>query len=133
VNAIIMAMNTCSIETGLLRKKPCGNAAVASCVNCEQQLCVEHAVAQLSEAGKRTGKFICKECAAAAKEYDKSMAGVAKSQDAKKMAAIDKTVRNQVVASATPKKPVAGEPAPAEQPKGPDVIEFTPTPKDGKS
>ena len=130
-----MTMYTCTIETGLLRKKPCGHAAVATCVSCEQHLCAEHAVPQLSEAGKRTGKFMCKECTAAAKEYEKSMAGVARSQEATKRTAFEKSVREQVAAPAAAKKPVAAAPAPApvEQSKEPDVIEFTPTPKDGKS
>ena len=129
----MMTINTCSIETGLLRKKPCGHTAVASCLNCEQPLCVEHAVPQLSEAGNRTGKFMCKDCAAAAKDYDKNIAAAAKSRDAKRMAAVDKTLREQATASSAPKKPVADKPATAEQHKEPDVIEFTPTPKDGKS
>ena len=129
-------MNTCTIETGLLRKKPCGHAAVARCLNCDQPLCVEHAVAQLTGGGQRTGKFMCQECVAAAKEHAKGMAAVARSQEAKKVAAIDKALREQMAAPPPPKKPAAStppapaQPAPAEQPKEPDALEFTP--KDGK-
>src|SRR5580765_4770478 len=129
-------MNTCSIETGLFSKKPCGHAAVAVCLNCEQHLCVEHAVAQLSEAGQKTGKFMCKECTAAAKEHAKSMVGVARAQEAKKMAALDKVAREAAAAPpAPPKKPAAGAPqAPAssaqsaeaaEKSKEPEALEFT--------
>lgn len=130
-------MNTCSIETGLFSKKPCGHAAVAVCLNCEQHLCIEHAVPQLSEAGQKTGKFMCKECSVAAKEHAKSMVGVARSQEAKKMAALDKVAREAAAAPpAPPKKPAAGAPqapaqpdAAAEQSKEPEALEFTP--KDG--
>ena len=129
-------MNTCTIETGLFNKKPCGHAAVANCLNCDQPLCVEHAVPQLSEGGQRTGKFMCKECVAAAKEHAKSMAGVARSQEAKKLAALEKSARDQIAAPPAPKKPVGAppqapaQPAAAEQPKEPEALEFTP--KDGK-
>jgi hypothetical protein len=129
-------MNTCTIETGLLRKKPCGHAAVAKCLNCDQPLCVEHAVAQLTDAGQRTGKFMCQQCVVAAKDHAKSMAAVARTQEAKKFAALDKAAREQAAAPAAPKKPAAStpeapaQPAPAEQPKEPDALEFTP--KDGK-
>lgn len=130
-------MDTCTIETGLLRKKPCGHTAVARCLNCDQPLCVEHSVAQLSEAGHKTGKFLCHECAAAAKEHAKTMAAVARAQEAKKLAALDKAAREVAAAPAAPKKPPASTPAQApappaaaEKPKEPDVLEFTP--KDGK-
>ncbi|MEO8144996.1 MAG: hypothetical protein ABI654_12365, partial [Betaproteobacteria bacterium] len=89
-------MNTCTIETGLLRKHPCGHAAVSKCQNCEQPLCVEHAVAQLTEGGQRTGKFMCKECVAAVKDYARSMAGVARTQEVRKVAALDKAARDQL-------------------------------------
>lgn len=129
-------MSTCTVEVGLLRKKPCGHVAVARCLNCDQPLCVEHSVAQLTDAGQRTGKFMCQECVAAAKEHAKSMAAVARSQEARKLAALDKALREQLTAPAPAKKPTASTPpapagpAPAEQPKAPDVLEFTP--KDGK-
>ena len=128
-------MTTCTIETGLLRKKPCGHAAVAKCLNCDQPLCVEHAVAQLTDGGQRTGKFMCQECVVAAKDHAKSMAAVARSQEAKKAAALDKAAREVAAAPPAPKKPAAAPQAPAqsaaaEPPKEPEALEFTP--KDGK-
>jgi hypothetical protein len=129
-------MSTCSIEVGLLRKKPCGHAAVAHCLNCDQPLCTEHAVAQLSEAGQRTGKFLCKDCTAAAKEYAKSMEGVARTQEARKLAALEKSAREHIAHPPDPKKPASGahpapsapaQPTAAEPPKQPDALEFTPS------
>ncbi len=123
-------MANCTVETGLLRKKPCGHVAVATCLTCDQPLCIDHAVAQLSATGQRTGKFMCKECVAAEKEHAKNLAAVARSQEAKKLAAMERSVREQA-APAAAKKPAAGAPAAtAEQPKDLDAIEFTP--KDGK-
>ena len=134
-------MKACTIETGLLRKKPCGYVAITKCLNCERPLCSQHAVAQLTDAGQRTGKFNCQECVAALKDYTKSVAAVARKQEAKKLAAIDKSLREQLTAPAPVKRPTAPTPpapaqaaparaAPAEQPKEPDALEFTP--KDGK-
>jgi len=129
-------MKTCMIEVGLLRKKPCGHPAVAMCLNCDQPLCVEHSVAQLSDTGHKTGKFMCHECDVAAKEHAKTMAAVVRAQEAKKLAALDKAAREVAAAPAAPKKPAASiphvpvQPAPAEQPKEPEALEFTP--KDGK-
>ena len=39
-------METCTVETGLLKKKPCGQTAVTHCATCEQPLCKQHVVAQ---------------------------------------------------------------------------------------
>lgn len=64
-------MDTCTIETGLLRKHPCGDTAVTKCANCEQPLCLKHAVATMS-AGKKT--MLCAECAKAWKETEKTKA-----------------------------------------------------------
>src|SRR3954470_17903071 len=66
-------MDTCTIETGLLRKHPCGETAVTKCANCEQALCAKHAVATMS-AGKKT--MLCPECAKAWKEQEKTMGAV---------------------------------------------------------
>jgi hypothetical protein len=60
-------METCTVETGLLKKKPCGHNAVTHCANCEQALCKQHTVAQ-----KTAGKFMCKECDYARREYEKN-------------------------------------------------------------
>ena len=60
-------METCTVETGLLKKKPCGHNAVTHCANCEQPLCKQHVVAQ-----KSAGKFMCKECDAARRDFEKN-------------------------------------------------------------
>ena len=65
-------METCTVETGLLKKKPCGHASVTHCANCEQPLCKQHAVTQPREPGKPT-KFMCKECDAARKAFEKNV------------------------------------------------------------
>jgi len=131
-------MDTCTIETGLLRKKPCGHAAVTRCLNCEQPLCVQHAVAQLSESGVKTGKSMCQECTSAAKQHAKTMAGVARAQEAKKMNALAAETRTQMGqgVSSAPVKPGAAPahaaPAPAEPEKKPQdsaPLEFTPSKK----
>ena len=129
-------MSTCSIEVGLFSKKPCGKASVAACTNCDQPLCVEHAVAQLNEGGHKTGKFMCAECVAAAKEHAKAMVGVAKMQQAKKLAALEKETLDRMAAPpATVKKPpplprttqAPAQAAPAEAPKESGPLEFTPS------
>ena len=66
-------MDICTVETGLLKKKPCGQPGVTHCLNCEQALCSKHAVPLLNEGGRKTGKFMCKECFAAQKECAKIM------------------------------------------------------------
>lgn len=123
-------MTTCTIETGLFRKKPCGHVSVARCENCEQPLCAHHAIAQLSEAGSRTGKFLCQECAAAQKDQSKAMAGAARAQEEKKQAAIARGLMEKASAPAAAKPPHAARPAPDAPAKAPDVLEFTPG--DGK-
>ncbi len=137
-----MASATCSVEVGLLRKKPCGHAAVAECSNCSQPLCIEHALPQLAESGKRSGKFLCKECSVALKEHDKSIAAVARSQEEKKKAEMAKAAMAGIVqpakkpaapaaAPAKPAAPAAADPKAAEAAKKDDsgALEFTP--KDG--
>ena len=64
-------MESCAAETGLLKKKPCGQAAVAKCANCEMPLCSKHALAQFSANKQRTGKFMCAECDRAQREHEK--------------------------------------------------------------
>jgi len=115
-------MDTCTVEVGLLRKHPCGEAAVAHCATCEQPLCTKHAVAQLSASGARTGKFMCAECNAAAKAIAKTEA---------------KEAQQRMVAGKPPApKPAAS--APAAAPKKPEPpkddsgpLEFTPSKKPG--
>ena len=65
-------MDSCTVETGLLRKKPCGHPSVTRCENCERPLCSQHAVAQMTGAGKHSGKFLCKECQAAWRDIEKN-------------------------------------------------------------
>ena len=71
-------MDTCVVETGFLKKKPCGRAAVTRCLNCEIPLCAEHAVAETSASGAHTGKFLCQECKVALKEHEARLAALPK-------------------------------------------------------
>jgi hypothetical protein len=127
----------CTVETGLLRKKPCGHASIAKCATCERPLCMQHAVAQLSAAQKKTGAFMCKECDDARRQYDKEEAKHAKE---KREADMMKGFANP----GAPKKPASPAPAPAPAaaaPQGkaappaaasepiPDTIEYRPEPK----
>lgn len=115
-------METCIVETGLLRKKPCGQTSVTKCANCEIPLCAQHAVAQLSAAQKKTGAFLCKECDEARRQFEKNQTAVVKQ------------------AAAKPPAPAAKAPAPAKPPDKPaegggagesipDTIEYRPEPK----
>jgi len=127
-------MDTCVVETGLFKKKACGQNAVTKCANCEIPLCAQHAVAPLTN-GKKTGKFMCKECDAAQKEHDKNLAA------APKAAAVKPAAPGAHAAGAKPAAPAAAAPAkpgapaaPAAKPaeKKPDddaPLEFTPTKK----
>ena len=128
-------MDPCTVETGLLRKKPCGHAAVAQCVNCERPLCAQHAVAQMTAAGRKSGKFLCKECHAAWRDIGETEPA----QPAKTPAAPakDATAAAAPKAAAAPPKPAAPKPAeakpaeakPEEKPADSGMIEFTPTKK----
>ena len=139
-------MDQCTVETGLLRKKPCGNAGVVKCANCERALCSQHAIPQMTEAGKKSGTFLCKECDAAARDYEKRMRyskqqAVAKSitggpKPAAKPAA--KTVEpprehsGEIAFTAgtnapPPKPPAAKKPEPPREDSG--MIEYTPAKK----
>jgi hypothetical protein len=125
-------METCTIETGLLRKKPCGQASVTHCATCEQPLCAQHALPQLA-AGKKTGKFLCKECEVADKDYAKNQAAMAKHEKEKRDMEAMKAMMNPT----PPKKPAAPAPAKAADAKGApaaadhsaDPIEYKPAPK----
>jgi hypothetical protein len=125
-------MESCTIETGLLRKKPCGHPAVTHCKTCEQPLCAQHAVAQLSAAHKKTGVFMCKECDAARAEYDKGQARVAKHAEEKRLAEMMNSIAHP--APPKPKTPAPGA-APGAQAQGAPAapakadsgaLEFTP-------
>src|SRR3981189_2947902 len=65
-------MDACTVETGLLKKKPCGEQAVTKCGNCEQSLCKKHAVPQVSAGQRKSGGFLCPECAKAWKAQEKA-------------------------------------------------------------
>jgi len=111
--------DTCSVETGLLTKKACGQPAVGKCANCEQPLCAKHRVAQTS-AGRRPGGFLCPECARAWRESEKRLGELP-----------------ETPASALPpqeEKKRSAAPTPTSKPEPPPVehsgpLEFTPEPK----
>jgi hypothetical protein len=108
-------METCTVETGLLKKKPCGHNAVTHCATCEQPLCKQHVVAQ-----KTPGKFMCKECEAARRDFEKNTPP-----------APVKTPAPQAAPAAAPKSAAPKEaptPAPVEA-KADDggALEFTPS------
>jgi hypothetical protein len=129
-------VETCTVETGLLRKTACGNTAVAKCANCEQPLCSKHAVAQLSATGKKTGTFLCGECHAAQRHIAKVEAKATAAPAAPKPAA----PKPAAPAAAAPARPPAGgapkapatTPAAAAKPleeNSDGSIDFTPTKK----
>jgi hypothetical protein len=121
-------METCTVETGLLKKKPCGEASVTRCDNCEQPLCAKHAVAQLTGTGRKSGKHLCKDCDAARRDYEKRVgpevpaAKPAKEPDTKPASP----------SAAPAKKPAAAAASPAPAPSKPKEedslggIDFTP-------
>ena len=115
-------METCTEEVGLLKKKPCGKPKVAQCATCEQPLCSTHAVPQVTPAGKKPGKFMCKAHYESWLQYEQSKAVPA----APKAAA----PAPKAAAPAPAAKPA--EPKPAEAPKKENddgSIEFTPSKK----
>lgn len=107
-------MDTCIVESGFLKKKVCGKAAVTRCLNCEGALCAEHAVPEMSASGARTGKFLCEECKAALKDMEKRLAKVEKPTGAKPAA-------RPAAPAAAEKKP---EPAPAPEKKDSGGLDF---------
>jgi hypothetical protein len=115
-------MDTCTVESGLFKKKPCGKVAVTRCVNCEQALCAQHVVPQLTETGKKSGKFLCHDCEVALREHKKTLDSVAKDKDI--------TGKLQMRKAAAQQAPAPAKPAPAAD-KNAGAIEFTPT-KDKK-
>jgi hypothetical protein len=120
-------MDICQVETGLLKKKPCGQPGVTHCLNCEQALCAKHAVPVLKEGGQKTGKFMCKECYAAQKEAAKIMPAPAKKPDAP-AAAAPKPAAPPAPAAAKPAAAAAkpeAKPALSMDDSGP--LEFTPS------
>lgn len=131
-------METCTVETGLLKKKPCAEAAVTHCVNCEQPLCAKHSVPELNPAGKKTGKFLCKECSVAHREHDKAVGAtpLEKPKPTAPPAAAKPAGPTPPGAAAKPAAPAAAPAAPAAaaSPKSKEddslgAIDFTPTKK----
>lgn len=146
-------MDTCALEVGLLKKKPCGGAAVAKCANCEMALCAKHAVRQ------KNAKFMCDECSKAQRAYEKNVGDSAPASAAPPKAAAPAAKPGAPAAkpaapeakapasAAKPGAPAAKAPAPAAAAKAPAVaptqpagkqefkldetgpIEFTPTKK----
>jgi hypothetical protein len=131
-------MDTCTVETGLLRKHPCGEKATTKCANCEQSLCAKHAVPRTS-AGKRT--FLCPECAKAWKQQEKTVgelpstpASALPPQAEKKPADKPAPAAHAPAAKAPLAKPPAAKPpAPEKKPEPPQEdsgpLEFTPSKK----
>ncbi len=126
---------TCTIETGLLKKKPCGQSAVTKCANCEQPLCAKHATSMMS-GGKKT--MLCGECAKAWKEQAKTMGDLPATPAAKKPPEAPKPAApkpaaaapasQRPAAAAAPKpKPPAKKPEPSIDDTG--ALEFTPSKK----
>src|SRR5258706_6445604 len=106
-------METCTAETGLLRKKPCGQTATQKCLNCERPLCLSHSVAQTS-AGKKTGKYLCKECHAAWKDIGDTQPVQPIAKPAAKPAAAPGAPAAPPAASAPKPAPLSAQPpAPA--------------------
>jgi len=131
-------MDTCAVETGLLKKKPCGHAAVTHCLNCEMALCAQHAVPELTATGKKSGKFLCKECQAAHVAQQKALknAPPAVPPPAAKTPAAGApkaATAPPAAPAAKPAAPPAGKPKepPADEKSGANYggIDFTPTKK----
>lgn len=115
-------METCTIEAGLFKKNLCGQPAVAHCANCEQPLCKQHAEPQ------KPGVFLCKECSAAAAQFEKNQADVARQEKAKRGAELMKSLATP---PAPKPKPAAAPAAKEPENKPPDdaPLEFDPTKK----
>jgi hypothetical protein len=108
-----MDLGTCTVETGLLKKHPCGQKAVSKCANCEQSICAKHAVGQMS-AGKKI--FLCPDCAKAWKDMGEVPATPAAAPAAKKPAEAPKAAHAPIPHAAPAPKPAAAAPKPAPKP-----------------
>ncbi|HYL88287.1 MAG TPA: hypothetical protein VEU32_05915 [Burkholderiales bacterium] len=120
---------TCTIETGLLKKKPCGQNAVTKCANCEQPLCAKHATSMMS-GGKKT--MLCGECAKAWKDMGEGPSTPAAAP--KKPAEAPKPAAAAPKPAAVAPRPVAAAAKPAEKKPDPKIdetgpLEFTPSKK----
>jgi len=125
---------TCAVETGLLKKKPCGAKAVSQCANCEIGLCSKHAVGQMS-GGKKV--FLCPECAKAWKAVGDIPATPAAAPKKAEAPAAAKPAAPVAKAAGTPPKPAAAAAKPPakeakkeeHKPDDDAPLEFTPTKK----
>jgi hypothetical protein len=128
-------METCAVEVGLIKKKPCGQAAPVKCANCEMALCGKHAIAQLDARRLKTGKVMCPECDKAQRAYDKSMgeAPAAPTPAAKPPAGAPaaKPAAPAAPAAAAKAGAAPAKPAAPEKPhdSADDPLEFKPTKK----
>jgi hypothetical protein len=128
-------METCTVETGLLKKKPCGEASVTHCTNCEQPLCAKHAVPQPTDTGKKSGKFMCKDCSVAQREHDKAVAAAPHAEKPKPAVAPPKATAASPPQAKQVKQPAAPtREAPPEEKSDPNFggIDFTPGGDSGK-
>jgi hypothetical protein len=123
-------METCTVESGLLKKKACGQPAAGKCANCEQPLCSKHQVPQTS-GGRKTGGFLCPECARAWRESERRLGELPATPASALPPQQEKPAAER---PATP--PPVARPAPAaqKQPQPPPIeesgpLEFTPEPK----
>ena len=114
-------MDTCALEVGLLKKKPCGSAAVAKCANCEMALCAKHAVRQ------KNAKFMCDECSKAQRAYEKNVGDSAPASAAPPKAAAPAAKAG--APAAKPAAPAAKPPAPGPAAKAPAVAPTQPAGK----
>jgi hypothetical protein len=127
-------MDTCAVETGLLKKKPCGQPAVTHCANCEMAICSKHAIAQFA-GGRKTGKFMCKECDAARKQYEKTVPASEPAAEKKPAAApagaAPAAAKPGAAPAAAPAAAAKPKEAPKEEAKHDDdaPLEFTPSKK----
>src|ERR671931_2525236 len=128
--------DTCTVETGLLKKKPCGQPAVAKCANCEQSICAKHRVPQMT-GGKKTGSFLCPECARAWRESEKTLGELPPTPASALPPAEKKPPAPAAAPKPGPKPAPAAKRAPAAQkkpeppppPEDSGPLEFTPEPK----
>lgn len=126
-------MDTCAVETGLLKKKPCGQPAATHCANCEMAICSKHATHEMA-GGRRTGKFLCKECYAARKEFEKNVPASEPAAEKKPAAPAPAGAAPAAKPAAAPAAPAAAakpKEAPKEEAKHDDdaPLEFTPSKK----
>lgn len=119
-------MDTCAVETGLLSKKPCGQPAATRCANCEMALCSKHALPRLVD-GKKTGKFLCKECDAAKKAIDHTDALAKKKAEVAAVMRGGPAPKPAAAPAAAPKPKEPAKPQPKHDDGG--ALEFTPSKK----